>query len=387
MNQLPLFILSTLMLFTQAPGERDRKECVIRWKIAGQLPPVNGQHTSPGFAGPVTGVLNQMLIIAGGSNFPDLMPWNGGKKKYYDDIYILSKKNERLSVERKDFKLPAAVSYAASCTTPNGIVYAGGENESGATNKVWILRYDDKKSTVLHAPLPDLPVPLTNAAMAYHLHQLYLVGGENTSGVSDNFYRLDLNNVDKGWLKLPPAPYPVSHAVLLAQADEDNSAIYLIGGRRKQASGISEIYSGVYSFDPAQMKWERQTSLPYRLSAASGVPLSSNNILVIGGDKGITFHRSETLTAAIKNEKDEAKKKTLQEEKIRLQSTHPGFSNEILLYNTVTKQWMKTDSVPYDVPVTTTAVLWGNEIIIPGGEIKAGVRTPLILSGQLIEVK
>lgn len=386
MNRLQLFILSTVMLFTQASGPRDKEECVIRWKIAGEFPPVNGEQKSLGFAGPVTGVLNQMLLIAGGSNFPDLMPWNGGKKKYYDDVYILDKKNAQASVVKSGFKLPAAVSYAATCTTPVGIVYAGGENENGATDKVWSLRYDDE-STLQHTSLPDLPVPLTNAAMTYHLHQLYLVGGENASGVSDNFYRLDLNNVGKGWQKLPAAPYPVSHAVLSVQSDEDNFSVYLIGGRRKQASGISEVYSSVYSFDLNEMKWARQASLPYTLSAASGVTLRSNHILVIGGDKGTTFHQSETLTAAIKNENDEAKKKKLQHEKIQLQSTHPGFSNELLLYNTVTNQWIKTGSIPFNVPVTTTAVLWDNEIIIPGGEIKAGVRTPLILSGQLIEAK
>ncbi|HLU88819.1 MAG TPA: hypothetical protein VKZ51_03230, partial [Cyclobacteriaceae bacterium] len=39
-----------------------------------------------GFAGMYAGVSNGVLIGAGGANFPDKKPWEGGEKVWYDHI-------------------------------------------------------------------------------------------------------------------------------------------------------------------------------------------------------------------------------------------------------------------------------------------------------------
>ena len=63
--------------------------------------------------------------------------------------------------------------------------------------------------------------------------------------------------------------------------------------------------------------------------------------------------------------------------------SHPGFCKEVLCYNIITDEWTVVDSIPFDTPVTTVAIKWGNEVLIPSGEIKAGVRSPYILSAKL----
>ena len=60
----------------------------IQWKIAGELPSTNSHERSLGFAGPVAGIHKNILVVAGGANFPKAMPWMGGKKKYYDCGYL-----------------------------------------------------------------------------------------------------------------------------------------------------------------------------------------------------------------------------------------------------------------------------------------------------------
>jgi N-acetylneuraminic acid mutarotase len=57
----------------------------------------------------------------------------------------------------------------------------------------------------------------------------------------------------------------------------------------------------------------------------------------------------------------------------------------VLLYNTLTDSWKTIGNIPFDTPVTTTAVKWGNDVIIPSGEIKAGVRSPNILSVKILQ--
>ena len=66
-----------------------------------------------------------------------------------------------------------------------------------------------------------------------------------------------------------------------------------------------------------------------------------------------------------------------------MQSTHPGFSKEVLLYKTISDEWSTVDSISFEAPVTTTAVKWSNTVVIPGGEIKAGVRSSNILVGRI----
>ena len=41
-----------------------------------------------GLAGALIGISNNQLIAAGGANFPESMPWEGGAKKYHKALYI-----------------------------------------------------------------------------------------------------------------------------------------------------------------------------------------------------------------------------------------------------------------------------------------------------------
>ena len=58
-----------------------------------QIMPKFAQITSlpggEGWSGMYAGTINGMLLCFGGVNFPDKRPWEGGKKKWYDDIYML----------------------------------------------------------------------------------------------------------------------------------------------------------------------------------------------------------------------------------------------------------------------------------------------------------
>lgn len=352
----------------------------MQWTIGAVLPAIDGQQQSLGFAGPVTGVHHEVLFVAGGANFPDGMPWMGGKKKYYDEVYALKKDEKGALKYFKSFRLPEAIAYAAVCSTPQGILYAGGENDQGISNKVWLLQWNASAEKMTVQNLPDLPLAVTNAAIACQENKVYLAGGETKDAASDHFYELDLNDTAAGWQPLPALPRPFSNTVMVMQS---NNCIYVIGGRKKTASGISDLYASVYAFDLKNKKWQEKKPLPYPLSAGTGIAKGDNTILLFGGDKGVVFHQTETLIAAINKEKDEAKKQALIQQKAELQSAHPGFSSDVLEYNTIKDEWKKIDTIPFPGQVTTSAVKWDDEILIPSGEIKAGVRTPNILTGKL----
>ncbi len=358
----------------------------LHWKIAAQLPQPPNASKQLGLAGPFAGVHDGVLLVAGGANFPDSMPWLGGKKKYYNDVYLFTKNgNGTLTPLSAIFHLPYAVAYGCSASTPQGIVCAGGENETGIVNSVILLRWNKVEKKIAVQSLPHLPLTVTNAFMTSDGNKVYVAGGETANGVSERFYVLDVSDTAKGWQELPPLPQPVSHAVMILENDGKEKCIYVIGGRKKNRNGISDIYASVYRFDLARKKWSKNKPLPYSLSAGTGVAFGAHCILLFGGDKGETFHKTEQLIAAIIGATDENKKEELIQQKADLQSSHPGFSHDVLLYDTNRDTWKTIGTIPFAVPATTTAVKWGRDVFIPSGEIKAGVRTAHILGVEIKE--
>ena len=352
----------------------------IDWNMAATIPPAAQQTTAKGLAGAISGVDHNVLLIAGGTNFPNEMPWNGGKKKYYDDVFLYQKSGGSLLLisTKKSLKLPFNLAYSAVCSTSYGIVVAGGENENGLSKKVLLLNWSVNELQVNF--LPDLPVGLTNAALTISGNMIYLAGGEVENGVTDQFLMLNLIKQQEGWKKMINLLQAVSHTVLLHP--ENSGEIFLIGGRKRNTGDTSTLYKSVFAFDLEKQIWVAKASLPYTLSAAAGITIGKD-LFVFGGDLGETFHQAEKLIAAIDKEQDPVKKEQLNQRKIKLQSTHPGFSKSVLKYSFEKDTWLTLKgAMPYGT-VTTNAVRLGNEIIIAGGEIKAGVRTPNILLGKL----
>lgn len=359
------------------------KTDAITWNIAGELPPLSGQLNSLGVAGPVTGVHSNVMFIAGGANFPDSMPWQGGKKKYYSDIYVYKRTGSHVTRLVNELKLPENIAYSANCSTSKGLVYAGGENETGISDRVFLLQWDKTTKSVVIKSLPNLPVAITNASAASVKNTVYVAGGESTDSVSDKCWSIDLNNTNEGWKELPSVPKPVSHAVFIASQTNGVLKLYLVGGRRKIPQSISDLYSSVYEFNGLKNQWNELEPLPYSLSAGTGVAASSDCIVLFGGDRGTTFHKVEKYIADINRAANQSEKERLIQEKNQLLAAHPGFSKEVLLYNINTGKCKTAGIIPYQTPVTTTAFWWDNVVVIPGGEIKAGVRTSQILMARL----
>lgn len=377
---LVLFMSVHAEILAQQPGLSS-----IKWKIAAQLPPVIGETVSIGLAGPLTGVTNDVLIIAGGANFPDGLPWNGGKKKYHDDIFVLQhKKNGKFHwLDTKAQKLTDATAYGANVSTKYGIAYLGGENEKGISDAAILLQWNSQSKKIEIIKLPNLPIPLTNASATVYKNIIYIAGGETINVVSDKLFSLNLDDTAKGWKQLPNLPYAVSSAVLAVQSNGKQQNIYLLGGRKKNTNAVSDFYNSVYAFNLTTGTWQQEEQIPSPKAAGTGIAVGKNQILLFGGDEGETFNKTETLIMAIANEKDEVKKNALIEQKNKLQMAHPGFKPEVLLYNTVTNNWSQLANIPFPSAATTTAVLWGKCIFIPSGEIKAGVRTAQILLGTI----
>lgn len=388
---LPLIINSFMLMPGKAIAQKESLN-TISWSVAAQLPVTAGMSKQLGLAGVFTGVSNNVLLIAGGSNFADgAMPWQGGKKQHFDDIYVLVKNaaggfDWLEPIKRSRLKQKTA--YGASTTVNDGVVCVGGETEDATGSKqAFMMRWDAVKQEVMFTNLPPVPVPLANACMASIDQVIYLIGGESEGKPTAQCFMLNLADKNAQWQALPPLPIAMSHSVALTQSNGKYPCVYVIGGRSSTASGISTLHNSTFCYDPELKKWIRLKNVgdgfhTTNISAATGVALSATDIVLIGGDKGDIFHRIETYNSLIAKAQNNEEKQRIQREKIELLNHHPGFSKDVYVYNTVANSWRKLGVLPFYGQVTTTAVKWGNEIFIPGGEIKPGTRTPAVTRGK-----
>ena len=360
----------------------------VDWKTAAQLKNSDGS-LSIGFAGPINGISNEVLIVSGGANFPDKMPWEGGKKSYSKTIHVLEKcKDQYMWNTQVKSELPEAIAYCGSTSTDLGVVYVGGENEKGLSNKSYLLKWNAAKKEVETKPLADFRFAIANISLTHIGNVVYAVGGDEATKSSDFFASLDLNESNPKWKTLPNLPLALANAVVIAQKGKSGTNIYVVGGRTKTATGISDLHNTTFVFDVKNQSWNSASAISdgknsTNFSAGAGVAVGSHSVLIVGGDNGVIFHQIETYLSQIAQAKSDEEKAELIAKKNKLVTNHPGFYNGILLYNTLTDQWSKIGELQFLPHVTTPAVLWDKKIILSNGEIKPGIRTPNVMLGTI----
>lgn len=312
-----------------------------------QLPPL---PDSRGFAGSFAGVSRDSLIVAGGTNFPDALPWDGGTKVWYDTIYELKAPDGPWRVKGK---LPKPNGYGVSITTPDGLFIIGGGNATEHYRDVLWLTAD--------AELPPLPKPCAFMAGCVLDDICYIAGGIETptaTSAMNTFWAFDLKQKDAAWQELPPCPGKPRILACMAAAD---GAVHLFGGATLKAGADGkaerEWLQDAWKYLPAG-GWQKLPDMPrVAVAAPNPAPVIDSKILIIGGDDGLNAN-------------------------FEPKTQHPGFPRSILVFDTKTQTWGRSGEVPFSL-VTTNAVLWSGRIVIPGGESRPGVRSPQVWSAPL----
>jgi N-acetylneuraminate epimerase len=389
MIQLKALLIFIMMSSTAISLAQKKPLQPIKWRFAAVLPAAKGQSKSLGFAGAINGVNNNVLIVAGGCNFPDAMPWDGGKKYYSNEMFVLQKTRKGYAWNKKiSTRLPESIAYCGTTSIAKGVVYAGGENANGISNKCFLLNWNARKNLVEVSPLADLPIPLTNVALTHIDSVVYAAGGDEAKNSSKSFFSIDLNDSNAHWETLPDLPIALANATAITQSGKAGKEIFIIGGRSKTPSGISDLHNTTFAFDTEKHTWKKCADISdgkntTNLSAASGIALGKNEIVITGSDNGKVFHQIETFIAKISKATTTEQKEKLTQQKNKLSIHHKGFDKSILLYNTTSDAWTKIGELPFPAQVTTNAVVWGNSIVISNGEIKPGVRTPDVVIGKI----
>lgn len=385
-----LFILLAIILFSTCNkiNKENTTNMKINWNTLSEIPPATGETIQYGLAGALAGTLNDKIIVAGGSNFADKKPWQGGTKLYYDDFYVLTfDKNQTSKWEQPELKLPVKMAYSACVSADDGIYCLGGEDEEQPLKLVLKIYLENNQLQIKQ--LPELAFAVSNAGAAIIGDRLYLAGGNDSVGETKHFQMLDLSNIEAGWKILPDLIEAESHAVVASQSDGSETCIYVLGGRNKTGE-TSTFLCTVQKYSPKENIWSVAGGLQldgsgkFGLSAGTGVALGDHQILLFGGDKGIIFNNTERFNNRIADENDSLKREKIIAEKIESLNNHPGFNTEIFSFETQNGKLNEVGKIPILSQVTTSAFWWKGKIIIPGGEIRPGVRTPKISEIEIL---
>lgn len=359
LGPLILFVAALTAGMSATEGVLARQDDPIVWS---KLPPLPDPE---GFAGMFAGVSNGALIVAGGANFPDGLPWEGGRKVWYDRIYVLE--SPRSDWKVADRRLPTPLAYGVSVTYGDGVVIIGGGDGSINSRLVFRLKWDE--GAVVVEQLPSLPVPLAEMGGALVGNVVYVAGGMESptaTSASSGFFALDLSRGPAGrWERLPSWPGP---ARMQPVAGSLHGAFYLMSGRaiaperdaagNEKASQVLPLLTDAYRFVPgttlSEGNWETLPVMPRAVVAApSPAPqVGQSHLLLLGG-----------ITTEMAAHTD--------------MPTYPPFHNGVLAYHAGRNEWVELDPMPDGASrVTAPTTRWNSNWIIASGERAPGVRSP-----------
>lgn len=397
----------------------------LQWS---DLPPLPDEL---GFGGPIVGVHGGVLIVAGGANFPDGPPWSveGGEpgvKVWHDRIFVLE---PGAAAWREAGNLPVPLGYAAVVSAPDGVYIIGGETFGTApgagagdspTNyavaDVVRLAWNATSSEIVvtENALPPLPKPSRYHAAALIDQDIYVTASHAETPQSQrldssSFWRLSLAAAGdaRTWTELDPWPGPAREQMTLvaqrtgaADGYEAPMCLYLISGATwaKDADGVMDLtqyqyFADGYRYNPKSNLWRPIADLP----ALPEPPDADVSAYAFDADSRTWRRRSaEEMTAAPADLNalfGQTPRPAAAAPAIALGQSHillfsgssgryvtldvqdrPTFPKDILSYHTITDTWIKAGEMPLPV-VTTSAVTWGDRIVIPSGETQPGIRT------------
>lgn len=314
-----------------------------------QLPPIPDEAYAKGVSAPFCGFIGPVAIVAGGANFPDKPLLEGGAKRVYRDVWAFD--GEGWS--RIGF-LPDSVAYGATFPVPEGLVLAGGQVNGQPSDKVYLLRLAEDGMAAVDT-LPPLPVSLAEAGWTIYDNHLLLAGEGSIFCCAVGEYE---------WKEIARMPEPGVQPVLYACGQ----GIYIWCGfnpETKKVNTYGWMLSGAALEEGSE--WQAAPEIPddgMSVGATAAV-LPDGRMVLAGGVNRAVFSRALQNTP---------------EDRIPYLSKAPEeyhFRSKVLVFDG--DEWtVLADDPAFALAGPGVAAASDGTVLIAGGEIKPGVRSPLI---------
>lgn len=320
-----------------------------------------------GVSGAFTGRLNEMIIQAGGCNFPVDPLGKDSKKKFYQGIYSIEQDTNGYS-PRLIGELPKPLAYGIGVTTPEGLIIIGGSDTVASYKEVYKLGINENKDLII-SELPSLPETIDNFAAAYADGKIYVAGGNIGGLPSNKIFTLDLALPDNGWKELPSFPgnprvQPVMEVGLNKAGEE---TVYIFGGfAGKGQDREASLNTDGVAFNLKNQEW-REIESP-KNPAGEDVSLGGGAIVKLNNGKFLATGgvNKDIFLEALRNQPSDY-------------LDHPTewyrFNPFILAFDPVEETWNVVGETSKTARAGAGMVLDENKVFVLGGELRPRIRT------------
>ncbi|MDB6133895.1 MAG: sglT 8 [Verrucomicrobiales bacterium] len=378
----------------EGEGDQIHPPPQIDWTAIAELPPPSGSGKAPGLAGTFAGAQGDVLMIAGGTNYPSGELWSGGTRAWHPDVYVLQRS---YSPDQKtvyewlpaNASLPRSLAYGASAPLPDGVLCIGGAEKDNVMDTCFAMKWNAAEKTVEFEDYPKLPGPLACAGAARIGTTIYVLGGTGRmpgGKATNSFFALDLTKKGDAaafvWQTLTPWDGPARIFPIAASSLENGvESLYLCGGR--DPGGDPDFLTDLHRFDPVKKEWSILGDIvdprghPSSVMAAPAFHVAPHHLVIVSGtDEELVkmLENNERKIDAVGPDEDAARKKFNQ----LLLENYPGYTRTVMAYDAQAGEWSSIGHFPGPACLTTPAVNWDGAIIIPGGETGPGKRSATI---------
>lgn len=321
----------------------------------GFLPKQLGYKNNVGLANFLCGVIDNKIIVAGGSNFPNETNLNGGTKIAHKDIYVVSDENNGLKLEQHK-QLDYNFSDGANVQIENSIYYI-------VNNNIFHLTLENNE--IKFEKYFELPFSIVNCfAKASNKNIIYFGLGNINNESNDKIYSFDVN---KKFLEEETIfPYEKRSQVV---SSIYNDMLYIFSG------GSNVAYTDSFKYSLKNKSWEKLEDIEINNEKISllgaGHLIYKDNLLVIGGfNKSIWDEANFKLSTL-----DGEEKKLYREQYLTKEIAEYNWNKNILCYNFEKNEWKSLGKISFDAPCGNGLVVLDNYLYSIMGEIKPGIRT------------
>ncbi|MGH2624244.1 MAG: sodium:solute symporter family transporter, partial [Sphingobacterium sp.] len=236
-----------------------------------------------------------------------------------------------------------------------GFFILGGTDGQQVSNRVMFMKWDAVSSKIeLDSSFAKLPIGLSSLSAAVIGDNLYVAGGQNINGEPQVFFftlKIQRNAAAKEpkWERLPTWPGVGRFgAVLSAQSNGEYDCLNLFGGK-----GAGGYLNDSYAYDPKRGNWRTIQEMPRPSLFSPYVVMGQTHIVLFSGSDGHDTDRAITLKDNYHMVKD------------------------VMAYHTITNTWIKLGEIPTGV-AGAHALRWKDQLLLVGGELRPGIRSPEI---------
>ncbi len=379
-------LVMAVPILVHGQDDNPAQQTTVTWHQLGELPGDVGR-----LGRPFIGIHNDALMLAGPPGTSDSI-WiatrDFGSDQNGDGV--ITPDERPLTWHDTQLTLPGQRAYGASASHELGMIAIGGTDGKSGHNDVVLIRWNADAELASVLVLPALPSVSVNGGAAVIDDTLYVMAGNDGEGPTGDLYALDLSRIQTGdagdpladgdivkiidkqddrgglvnpWQQLPSMPQVQGehlargHMAVVAQNDGHGDRLYVIS----RQEGPLPTHSEVWAYDPdagdAATAWTRKGDISVDgrtvgLSAGAGVPLGQSHVLLLAGPNGDNGRRALSYNA--------------------ITDAWASYSNA----QPVPDQELEAaDEVMANV-ATTTAVRWGDDIILAAGSVNPEVGSP-----------